>query len=238
MSKSTFQFEFKDLNLSVSQIENDMGYREGEDRELVSSLIEEVFKEAGEICNIKAEYIIYNDLHFNNIGKSMMIKDLNFQIKKIVFGLIKKSESIAIFLCTAGAEIVIRSRQAMQERDLLKGYVYDVVGSEIVEAAADLMQKELEKAISATGNRITNRYSPGYCGWDVSEQHKLFQLLPDNFCGIRLTQSALMDPVKSVSGIIGIGKEVKMNPYTCKLCDLETCVYRKSRDRKLNLIVR
>ena len=52
---------------------------------------------------------------------------------------------MAIFLCSAGKEIGIRSREAMQERDLLRGYVYDVVGSEIVEAAADLMQNELEK---------------------------------------------------------------------------------------------
>ena len=32
----------------------------------------------------------------------------------------------------------------MQERDLLRGYIYDVIGSEIVEAAADLMQDDLE----------------------------------------------------------------------------------------------
>ena len=46
-------------------------------------------------------------------------------------------------------EIGIRSRNAMKERDLLRGYIYDVVGSEIVEAAADLMQAELEKTMSA-----------------------------------------------------------------------------------------
>jgi hypothetical protein len=83
-----------------------------------------------------------------------------------------------------------------------------------------------------SGMKITNRYSPGYCGWDVSEQHKLFRLIPDNFCGIRLTESALMDPVKSNSGIIGIGESVKMNPYTCSLCDLKECAYRKVREKK------
>lgn len=113
----------------------------------------------------------------------------------------------------------------------MKGYIYDVVGSEIVEAAADLMQNDLQKAMISSGRKITNRYSPGYCGWDVAEQHKLFQLVPDNFCGIRLTESALMDPVKSVSGIIGIGENVKMNPYTCRLCDLKDCIYRKNREK-------
>jgi hypothetical protein len=114
----------------------------------------------------------------------------------------------------------------MIEKDLLKGFVCDVVGSEIVEAAADLMQAELEETMIRSGKKITNRYSPGYCGWDVADQHKIFKLVNSGFCGIRLTESALMDPVKSVSGIIGIGKEVKLNPYTCKMCNMTDCIYR------------
>jgi hypothetical protein len=111
----------------------------------------------------------------------------------------------------------------------LEGYIYDVIGSEIADLAADFMQKDLEIVIASIGKKITNRYSPGYCRWDVSEQHKLFRLMPDNFCGIRLTPSALMDPVKSVSGFIGIGNDVRFNPYTCNLCEMKDCIYRKVR---------
>ncbi len=121
------------------------------------------------------------------IAKSVEINKISFQIKKIIFGQIKKSDSIAIFLCTAGEEIGNRSRNAMKERDFLRGYVYDVIGSEIVEAAGDLMQADLEKTMLKSGRKITNRYSPGYCGWDVAEQHKLFKLIPKNYCGIQLT---------------------------------------------------
>jgi cobalamin-dependent methionine synthase I len=117
----------------------------------------------------------------------------------------------------------------MRDRDLLKGYIYDVVGSEIVEAAADLMQADLERNMLKIGKKITNRYSPGYCGWDVAEQHNLFELLPENFCNVKLTSSALMDPVKSVSGIIGIGENVNFNPYICRMCKMKDCVYRRVR---------
>lgn len=231
MIKKTFQIDFKDLKLTVSQIENVIGYKEEEDRELVTGTIDEILKESQDVCKIKAQYAIFHDIQFDIETKSVEISNISFRIKKIVFGQIKKSDSMAIFLCTAGDEIGIRSRKAMQERDLLRGYIYDVIGSEIVEAAADLMQGELEKTVKSAGRKITNRYSPGYCGWDVAEQHKLFQLLPDNFCGIRLTPSALMDPVKSVSGFIGIGEHVKINPYTCKMCDMKDCTYRKIREK-------
>jgi len=234
MNNKTFKYDFKDLKLNSAMIETVLGYREGEDRELVTSLIEEILTESREICNIKAEFRVFGDVRFDNDTKSVEINKIRFQIKKIVFSQIKKSDSVAIFLCSAGKEIGIRSREAMQERDLLRGYVYDVVGSEIVEAAADLMQNELEKTMISTGRRITNRYSPGYCGWDVVEQHKLFRLIPDNFCNIRLTESALMDPVKSVSGIIGIGEDVKRNPYFCNFCDLKDCINRKIKENISN----
>ncbi len=118
----------------------------------------------------------------------------------------------------------------MKDGDLLKGYIIDVVGSEIVESAANLMQDSLQEKMSAVGKGITNRFSPGYCGWDVAEQHKLFSLMPDNFCGISLTPSALMDPIKSVSGFIGIGKNVKRLPYTCSLCNMKDCIYRRVKE--------
>ena len=232
--EKSFQFDFKELKLNSSQIEAVLGYKEGEDRELVTSLIEEILSESQEICNIKAEYKVFENIHFDNETKSVTIDNIIFQVKKIVYTQLKKADSVALFLCTAGQEIGTRSRKAMHDRDFLKGYIYDVVGSEIVEATADLLQEDLERKMSCSGIKITNRYSPGYCGWDVTEQHKLFQLIPENFCGISLTPSALMDPVKSLSGIIGIGEDVKRNPYFCNFCDLKDCINRKIKENISN----
>jgi hypothetical protein len=229
ITNSTFRFSSGELNITVSQVEEVMGYKIGEDRALVTGLIAEILKESEDISNIKAQYTIFHDVIFNNEMKSVVINGVSFQINKIVYGQIKKSDSLAIFLCTAGKEIGIRSRKAMEDRDFLRGYIYDVVGSEIVEAATDIMQSELGKEVFLSGKKITNRYSPGYCSWDVSEQHKLFLMVPDNFCRITLTESALMDPVKSISGFIGIGSDVKFNPYICSLCDMKDCLYRKKK---------
>jgi hypothetical protein len=232
MIGSIFQINFSDLKLNIAQIEKVMGYKDGESQETISDLIDKVLKEAETDFKIKAEYKVFPVTKFNDNDKSVEINNIVFNIKKIVFGQIKRSDAIAVFLCTAGAETGIRSRKAMREGDLLTGYIYDVIGSEIVETAADLMQESLREVIENDGRKITNRYSPGYCGWDVAEQHKLFQLMPDNFCGIRLNASALMDPEKSISGFIGIGKNVRYNPYTCGLCDMQDCIYRTLKSSK------
>lgn len=229
MHRSVFQFNFSDLKLNVPQIEQVMGYKEGESQETISEIIGSLLKEVETFVKIKAEFAVFPDVKFYEPEKSVVINSTVFDIRKIVYGQIRRSDSIAIFLCTAGNEIGTRSRDAMKEGDLLEGYVYDIIGSEIVEAAADLMQSALEQEMAAEGKKITNRYSPGYCGWNVEEQHKLFQFMSYNHCGIRLTPSALMDPIKSISGFIGIGEQVKFNPYTCGLCDMKDCMYRKRK---------
>jgi cobalamin-dependent methionine synthase I len=86
------------------------------------------------------------------------------------------------------------------------------------------METALEQEIE--GFRHTSRYSPGYCGWHLSEQRKLFRLLGDSPCGIELSDVCLMKPIKSISGIIGVGRNVKEKQYGCRYCEMETC-YRK-----------
>ena len=231
MSHSTFEFNFNDLDIDLRQIEKVLGYGEGDDREIVDALTREILSEPGLFRDIRAEYKIYDDLEFIAADKSVTINNVNFEIHKILFGQLKKADSVAFFLCTAGAEIGARSRKYMAEGDPLKGYIYDMLGSITVDAAADMMQSQLEKNIVSSGKKITNRYSPGYCGWHVSEQHKLFRLLPDNYCGVRLTDSALMHPIKSISGIIGIGKNVRYIQNTCNLCEMKQCSYRDIKER-------
>ena len=229
MVYNTFQLEFRQLGITLIQVQNDMGYREEAPDASVLDLIADVLKDCETLNNIKAEYRIFGNIEFDKELKKVSIEWVDFEINKTVFSQLRKSESIAVFLSTAGEETAIRGREATAEGDLLRGFVYDVVGSEIVEAAAELMQNDLDNRMAPDGLVTTNRFNPGYCGWNVTEQHKLFRLMADNYCGIRLTESALMDPVKSGSGFIGIGKNVKRVPFTCSFCEMTDCFYRKGK---------
>jgi hypothetical protein len=61
----------------------------------------------------------------------------------------------------------------------------------------------------------------------LTEQRKLFRLLGGNPCEIALSDVCLMTPIKSISGIIGLGKAVQTGIYACRYCELETCYKRK-----------
>jgi hypothetical protein len=226
MQLETFNFKYDELNIQSKNLILAMGYDSKPAPEHIYEEIEGVLENGEVLCEIEGGYNIFYDVRWNKEDYSLIIKNKPLQIKKIIFQQIKKSTSIAVFVCTAGHKISQLSKNLMKDGDLLKGYVYDVFGSVVVEKAMDLIQESLKQKMIKSGLKITNRFSPGYCGWDVAEQQNLFSLLPENFCGIELTESSLMKPIKSVSGIIGIGEEVKFNPYSCDLCDMGNCLYR------------
>jgi hypothetical protein len=92
---------------------------------------------------------------------------------------------------------------------------------------ANQIHQHIKNIAGVSGMKITNRYSPGYCSWNVSEQKKLFSLLPEGCCGITLSASSLMSPIKSISGIIGMGRSVEFKEYVCEICSMKDCIFRQ-----------
>jgi len=211
---------------SVRALERAMDYPAGKPPGYITALIGEVYEELMPLEEIRAEYLIFDDIEIFPDAGTIRIQDVIFNPGRNVSGQIREAEKVALFICTAGATISDRSRCRTPDGDLLRAYIYDVTGTMVVEKAADKMLQELRRTMEAGGCGITNRFSPGYCGWDLAGQLKLFSFFRDNYCGVILTESALMKPVKSVSGLTGIGKNVNYNPWECHLCNDKNCIYR------------
>ena len=143
--------------------------------------------------------------------------------------MLRESEYYAFFIATAGPGPEELARDFLEQGSYLEGYLSDLIASVLAEGVADQVHQAIRSHAEAQGLKITNRYSPGYCSWDVAEQHTLFSLFGDHTCGVELSESALMTPVKSVSGVVGMGQTVKFRDYTCELCSKTDCVYRSTR---------
>jgi hypothetical protein len=153
--------------------------------------------------------------------------DVRFECGPRIAAQLKGSTGLALFAVTLGAEYDSWSKDIFRE-DGMSGYVADTIGSVAAESAVDWLHEKIRERATEQDLGCTNRYSPGYCGWEVMEQHKLFSLLPPGFCGILLSASALMAPAKSISGMIGFGPEAERHDYPCKACPREECLYRTS----------
>lgn len=151
-------------------------------------------------------------------------------IGRIISRQLRGSSAFAFFVATAGMEFENLQEQLKTEGDMVSIFIADAMGSVIAEKAADCMELALQQTLASSGLKHTNRFSPGYCGWHVSQQHLLFSHFPTpQPCGITLSESSLMTPIKSVSGIIGIGATVRHIDYTCGLCDYKDCYKRRRK---------
>jgi cobalamin-dependent methionine synthase I len=163
---------------------------------------------------------------FSPGDESISCNGIRLETGSIISGRLRGSTTLAVFLATIGPHLEEWSRELMAAGDVVRGFIVDALASETVEQAAEWLERKVADHMQPNGWSLTNRYSPGYCGWSVAEQQKLFSLLPQDFCGVKLTPSSLMLPIKSVSGVIGLGPNVKRDPSVCSICDMKDCFRR------------
>jgi len=223
-----FAYSFNELDVKVEHVEEAMGYGRGQSPEPFPEMIATAIAQCDHLCDIQGSLLVSNNFVLDITG-SFVAEGITFNVGKKIARQLRNADGGALFICTAGAGISDKSKEFMATGDLIEGYILDVIGSVTVEAAIDKIQDGFEIELISSGYKMANRYSPGYCGWALSEQKRFFALFPENHCGIKLSDSCLMDPIKSVSGVIGFGRNVKKTAYECQMCELETCIYRKIR---------
>ncbi len=139
------------------------------------------------------------------------------------------SRMVASFVVTIGSAVERLSRRWLRSAQVMRGAITDALASDFVEYAAQLCQDAVRAWAKPQGLDITPRYSPGYCGMRVTQQVPLFAGLPTRRINVRLTPSCLMVPIKSISGLIGIGPASEVHPggYPCEYCDHPHCMQRR-----------
>jgi hypothetical protein len=128
------------------------------------------------------------------------------------------------YIATCGPEFDAWFRAQGQD-DLLLTYWLDVIKEMALRQAIRALMDDLE-ARFAPGE--TSAMNPGsLADWPLPQQRPLFRLLgdPEADIGVRLTDSCLMEPNKSVSGIRFATEE---SFASCQLCPREVCPGRRA----------
>ncbi len=193
------------------------------------TLLEQYTQECLRVSSPAGAFVLVEALESPSEEK-ISIQGISFDSGKIIHKMLRHSAFYALFLVTAGPGPENLARSLLSEGAYLEGYIADLVASALVDSAADQVQEQIKLQANQYDLRTTNRYSPGYCSWKVEEQQKLFRLFPEECCGISLSESSLMSPVKSISGIIGIGTGVKYRDYTCEICPMLNCQFRRQQN--------
>ena len=136
------------------------------------------------------------------------------------------AEQVAVLAATIGERLDERVSEKFAI-DPAYALALDGLGSAAVEALAIAACNTIEVQAATNNLQTTIPLSPGMVGWPVDVgQQQIFSLLDADLAGIQLTSGAQMIPRKSLSMVVGIGREVSTVGRTCDFCSLrETCRY-------------
>ena len=129
--------------------------------------------------------------------------------------------------CTLGAgfDAVLRAEQV---RDMAAAVLLDACGSAWVEAGCDAAEQEIRARFP--GLYLTDRFSPGYGDLPLDLQRALCAALDSvRRLGVHVGESLLLNPVKTVTAIIGLSDRPQMAGIRgCEFCAMnQTCALRK-----------
>lgn len=218
-----------ELTPDMQEIYSLMGYGNHTPDERILQIIREVLNDLQNQVTLRYGYVLVDG---KVSGKGQLkLGNIDFSPGLIITHAMKDADHYALFTVTVGKGFDDYVMKLKMEDDMLRVFVADSIGSILAESTVSLLMDVLRREAEKKGLKISNNYSPGYCSWHLSEQMKLFQFFPEGVTGIHLTDSCLMLPVKSVSGIVAIGKDVKKRPYGCDICNMYSCIKNKKKQK-------
>jgi hypothetical protein len=187
---------------------------------------------------------IYSDIV---IPEGIFLEITNNQLTTVINGIgntesecpfyeiFEEGNSQILFAVTTGFELTDKIAGLFEKDDYAVASMLDAIASTATENASNYLESEYNNLlINKNSEQITMQFSPGYCGWHVSAQQKLFDILDPSEIGISLNSSYLMNPLKSISGVIIQGEKdlfkIEDKYSFCKECKPKSCI-----DRNLKL---
>jgi len=184
--------------------------------------------------NLADPWLVYRVFRLRSVekGAATLANGIRFKSPKIARTL-ADADRVCCFVATIGEALDREIDRCMAEDRYADAYVLDAMGSIAAEDVVEQFHRRMENRLENEDRSVTLRFSPGYCDWPLQQQRRLFALFADvDPMDVALTETCLMSPRKSVSGIFGILPEGiesdtgHCNP--CNECRKTDCIARRA----------
>lgn len=140
-------------------------------------------------------------------------------------GLLKGCDKAILVAATAGiqTDLLVKQSEVTSKAEAL---IYNSIAISAIEKYMGILNLYFKEQYSSY--ELRPRYSPGYGDVPLEAQKDLLCVLDANRkIGVSLSTSLLMTPTKSITAIIGLGKDGCVHiEKDCDLCSKRDCEYR------------
>jgi len=177
------------------------------------------------------------------ISCTVRIKQISFSSKRVdlesnfslnlnhsIIHLLRGTTDLVLGVVTIGNALEDKVSELFSQGEYPRAIALDAVGTVSVRALRDYMNSLLCQETKEQNLQTTKYFSPGSADWDISQQKNIFQMIPVDKIGVKLTESYMMVPQKSLSWITGIGKNMTLSSkdeHSCQICQATNCQFRK-----------
>jgi hypothetical protein len=146
--------------------------------------------------------------------------------------------SAVLVVVSAGKQCEEKARELWQEGKPDEYFFMEMFGSAVVEHLVAGVSGRICAWADGQGMVALPHYSPGYSGWDVSDQIKLWELIrqhkdrdfPEE---LRVMDTGMLQPKKSLLALFGITRHLdkvrsSADLVPCENCSLPRCQYRRA----------
>jgi hypothetical protein len=134
----------------------------------------------------------------------ILAEDVTFESNQLA-ALLRNCREIVLMGATAGNDIMKAIEEDAAGRNVTRGIVFDATASETVDASLDWIMGYFNRTLLRENRQLLKkRYSAGYGDLLLETQNTIYRLLQLDRIGIRITESCILIPEKSVTAITGI----------------------------------
>jgi hypothetical protein len=182
-----------------------LGYRKGVTCLLPQQKAEadRYIEEAQSLMHLKGAALRLPVLERDASGVSLP-GNIRFESRKLST-LLGHCREIVLMGATAGCDIMDAIREDIAGCHVTRGVVFDATASEMTDAVLDWIMAYFNRTLRRENNRLLpKRFSAGYGDFLLENQKIMYNLLQLDLMGVRMTESCLLIPEKSVTAVSGI----------------------------------
>lgn len=222
----------KDISIDFSKTDLAQSIQGFEAKTKITKEIDWVYQKISELVQPKAIVDLFD---LQTYGRMTILRSVDGSDKQAELfvgprsSLLRDAEIAQVSIITLGKKLDEFRKDLHESSQHLRAFILDTAGilslTHVGKSMNHLAEVEAEKRGWGVGHRMV----PGsLIGWDIQDQQVLCQLLPMQEIGVRFSSTNMLMPLKSVVGLIGIGRGYSSSRVksTCKWCHHKsTCVW-------------
>ncbi|NHM27263.1 Vitamin B12 dependent methionine synthase activation subunit [Desulfofundulus sp. TPOSR] len=195
------------------------------------SLVNEILQEAHQLA--RAEAICKAVPVVKTTGRQIFLEGGQALTSSLLVRLAGTARSLLLVVCTLGHMIDRRVEEYSRKGLAAHAYFLDIAGTCIIEAAGRQLVERIKTHLEACGLKTTIPLGPGHSYWkNLQDQRIIYDLVNPSTIGVTILKSGIMLPKKSLSMVMGIGREFPPSAENhCYYCSIRRkCPLSRARD--------